>query len=132
MIWGLLGILIGATLGLLLPFQIPFIYSRYVSCAFLAALDSTLGAGRAHMEKKLHLLTFITGFISNTLLAGLLTYMGDRMGVDLYFAAVITFGMRIFTNLTFIRKDLLAAKLHQKPDVFPDSERNLTQLEELG
>ena len=33
--------------------------------------------------------------------------MGDRIGVDLYMAAIITFGVRIFNNLGYIRHDLM-------------------------
>ena len=33
--------------------------------------------------------------------------MGDRIGVDLYMAAIVTFGVRIFNNLGYIRHDLI-------------------------
>lgn len=32
----------------------------------------------------------------------MLTYVGDMLGVDLYLAAVVTFGVRIFQNLVLI------------------------------
>lgn len=105
----LVGLLIGILIGwFFIPFRIPLIYATYVSIAFLAGLDSVLGAIRAEIEKKFDLLIFISGFIVNIFLAGLLTFVGDRLGVDLYLAAVVTFGVRIFQNLAFIRRDLLS------------------------
>ena len=40
-------------------------------------------------------------------LAGLLTFIGDRLGVELYHAAVFAFGVRLFNNLARIRRLLL-------------------------
>ena len=49
---------------------------------------------------------FISGLLTNMLLAGLLTFLGDRLGVDLYVAAVVAFGVRLFNNLGIIRRRL--------------------------
>ena len=50
---------------------------------------------------------FLTGFLMNIVLAGILTYLGDRLGVELYFAAIVAFGVRMFKNLAIIRRQLL-------------------------
>ena len=39
--------------------------------------------------------------------AGALTFLGDKLGVELYFAAIVAFGVRIFDNLAVIRRHLL-------------------------
>lgn len=116
--WILLALLIGLVVGVLLPFNIPLSYAKYVSVSFLAGLDSVLGATRAGMEGKFNFAIFSTGFISNTLLAAMLTFVGDRLGVDLYLAAIVTFGVRIFQNLAFIRRDLLVGR-QSNPDSQP-------------
>jgi small basic protein len=105
--WAILGLILGILAGTLMPFQLPPVYSKYVSVSFLAGLDSVLGATRAGLERKYDFSTFVSGFTINVLLAALLTYVGDRLGVDLYLAAVVTFGMRIFGNLGYIRRDLI-------------------------
>lgn len=105
--WILIAVFIGITIGILLPFNIPVIYAKYVSVSFLAGLDSVLGAIRGHTEGKFDFTIFSTGFVTNALLAALLTFVGDRLGVDLYMAAIVTFGVRIFQNLAIIRRDLL-------------------------
>lgn len=107
--WALACIIIGIFMGMVLPVELPFTSARYVSCAFLAALDSVLGAAKAGIEHRFEFKIFISGFIANAVLAGLLTFIGDQLGVELYFAAVLTFGMRIFENLTYIRLDLLSS-----------------------
>lgn len=108
--WAILAVAFGILIGYFIPYEFPFFYVRYISCAFLAALDSVLGAAKASIEGRFEFKLFITGFIANTLLAGLLTFIGDRLGVELYLAAVLTFGVRIFNNLTFIRIDLINRK----------------------
>ena len=43
----------------------------------------------------------------NTTVAVLLTFIGDRLGLDLYLVALITFGLRIFQNVALIRRHFL-------------------------
>jgi small basic protein len=56
------------------------------------------------MEERYNNLIFISGFITNALLAMVLTYVGDKLGVPLYFAAIFVFGGRLFNNLAVIRR----------------------------
>lgn len=103
----LIGLILGVAIGLLLPVKIPVIYSKYMSVAVLAALDSVFGGIRASMEDNFDNAIFLTGFFSNTLLAAFLAYIGDQLGVELYLAAVLVFGVRLFQNLAIIRRHLL-------------------------
>ena len=107
MIYPLLGILAGASLGIFVPMHMPLEYSNYMSVALMAGLDSMFGGIRATMEKIFDSTIFITGFFTNTLLAVLITYMGERLSIDLYFVAILTFGLRTFQNLAVIRRLLL-------------------------
>lgn len=100
-------LLIGLVIGFQMPVLFPIIYAKYMSIAVLAALDSVFGGIRAYMEDGFDNTIFISGFIVNTLLAGTLAYLGDRLGVELYLAAVVVFGVRIFQNLGIIRRYLL-------------------------
>lgn len=101
------GALIGMIIGYFMPYQLPQAYAKYVSVSFLAGLDSHVGAIRADIEDKYDPWVFMSGFVSNALLAAALTFLGDRLGVDLYLAALVTFGVRIFENLGWIRRDLI-------------------------
>ncbi len=100
-------LLFGIFIGLQMPVFIPFMYAKYMSIAILAALDSVFGGIRAYMEDVFDNVVFVSGFFINILLAAGLAYLGDRLGVELYLAAVVAFGVRIFQNLAIIRRYLL-------------------------
>lgn len=102
-----LGLLIGIIVGVFFSLGIPTDYARYTAMAILAALDSILGAARAEMEGQYDNEVFISGLVTNALLAGLLTFLGDRLGVELFIAAIVAFGVRLFNNLAVIRRQLL-------------------------
>jgi small basic protein len=103
MIYLLFSLLLGIVIGSFVPVTLPLISGKYLSVALLAALDSLLGAGKSVFEERFSLGLFVSGFITNSLLAALLTYIGDKLGVELYLAAVICFGVRIFQDLSIIR-----------------------------
>ena len=107
--WGLLiaGLAVGLVLGAMLSLTVPGEYSRYTAMAILAALDSILGAIRAELDQEFDSSIFLTGFFANVILAGGLTLLGDRLGVELYIAAIVAFGVRMFDNLAHIRRQIL-------------------------
>ncbi len=107
MIIGILGIVLGLALGFYLPVGLPIAYSSYISVAILAAVDSVFGALKASLENNFNSTIFVTGFIGNAIIAGLLAYIGDKMGVPLYYAAIFTFGSRLFQNFAIIRRLLI-------------------------
>lgn len=107
MIIGILGIIIGLMIGFYLPVTFPNTYSLYVSVSILAAIDSVFGAIKASMENKFNSTIFVTGFLGNAIIAGLLAYIGDRMGVPLYYAAIFAFGSRLFQNFAIIRRQII-------------------------
>ncbi|AGX03767.1 MULTISPECIES: small basic family protein [Bacillaceae] len=102
-----LGLLIGAILGLLTDFRIPDEYSNYLSIAVLAALDTLFGGIRAHLQDIYDEKVFVSGFFFNILLAASLAFLGVHLGVDLYLAAVFAFGVRLFQNIAVIRRIIL-------------------------
>ena len=84
--------------------QFPTQYAQYLSLAALAGLDSLIGGVRAGTEGKFKSDVFISGFLTNTLLAAFLAYLGDLMGQPLGLAALVALGGRIFVNLSIIRR----------------------------
>ena len=100
-------ILTGIVIGLLFPFSLPAEYGKFLAVALLASLDSVFGGMRAAMEEKFDNAVFISGFFVNALLAVLLVFIGDRLGIDLYYVASLAFGLRIFQNLAIIRRYFL-------------------------
>ncbi len=107
MIIAIIGLLIGIFLGLRLDITYPAKYALYISVAILASLDSVFGAVRSMLEDKFNTEIFVSGFFTNAILAGFLAYIGDRLGVPLYYAAIFAFGGRLFQNFASIRRLLL-------------------------
>ena len=103
----LIGLILGILLGQAFGLTIPPTYVKYMGVSVLAALDSVFGGIRAQLEGKYDNAILVTGFFTNIILAGVLTYIGDRIGVDLYYGAVFAFGVRLFQNLGHIRRELL-------------------------
>ncbi len=103
----LTGLLIGLMIGTIFPFSIPAEYAKFMSVALLAALDSVFGGLRAVIEDKFDNTVFTTGFFTNALLAAGLVYIGERLGIDLYYVALLAFGLRVFQNLAIIRRYFL-------------------------
>lgn len=99
-----IGLLLGVLLGLVLDVNIPETLSPYMSVAILACLDSVFGAVRASLSKNFKADIFISGFFGNAALAAALAYLGDKLGIPMYIAAVIVFGGRIFDNFAIIRR----------------------------
>jgi small basic protein len=103
----LLGLLVGVLAGLVLNINVGFEFSRYTAVAILAAMDSVLGAIRAELDGVYDNRVFISGFVTNTIVAVILTFIGDRLSLDLYLVALITFGLRIFNNVALIRRHFI-------------------------
>lgn len=102
-----IGLIVGIIIGIVWKVNIPDKFSPYISVAILACLDSVFGAIRSSLSKNFEADIFISGFFGNAVLAAGLAYLGDKLGVPIYLAAVIVFGGRIFDNFAIIRRVLL-------------------------
>lgn len=102
-----LGIILGSLLGVVVGVNAPIIsytYSSYLAIAIIAALDSVFGGISSVLKKNFDLKIFLSGFFCNAILSILLTYLGQKLNVDIYLAAIVVFVGRMFTNLTIIRR----------------------------
>ena len=102
----LIGCIVGAILGMYAPI-IPYTYSGYLAIAIIAALDSVFGGITAVLKGNFNLKIFVSGFFGNAILSILLTYLGKKLDIDIYLAAIIVFVGRMFTNLSIIRRHYL-------------------------
>lgn len=99
----IIGCIIGAILGALSP-VIPYTYSSYLSIAIIAALDTVFGGIASVVKKNFDLKIFLSGFFGNSILSIALTFLGEKLNVDIYLAAIVVFVGRMFTNLAIIRR----------------------------
>ncbi len=101
--------LLALVIGALLAFaaRIPpasGLNGYYLSVACLAGIDTICGGIRSGLEGKFHNDVFVTGFLSNIVIAFFLAWLGDRIGINLFLAVALVLGARIFTNLSLIRR----------------------------
>lgn len=108
-----LGLIIGIILGIAFNIDFPVKLSPYISVAIFACMDSIFGAIRASLNKDFRADIFVSGFFGNAFLSAGMVYLGDKLGLPVYLAAIIVFGQRIFNNFAVIRRLLMERiKLH--------------------
>ncbi len=106
-----LGLVLGVALGLLLQPDVPPWMEPYLPIAVVAALDAVFGALRAFLDGIFDDKVFVVSFLSNVLIAALIVYLGDQLGVgaQLSTGVVVVLGIRIFSNVAAIRRHLFHA-----------------------
>ena len=99
-------------------------YADYVGLALVAGLDSLAGAVHSIIEGKFNDRIFISGFFSNTIIAALLLYLGDMLGIrNVAVAIMVALVIRIFSNLGFVRRYIIARLFEKRitaEKVFPE------------
>lgn len=114
----LIGCILGAIVGINVP-TIPYTYSSYLAIAIIAALDSVFGGISGVLNREFDFKVFISGFFCNSILSILLTYLGNKLNVDIYLAAIVVFVGRMFINLTKIRKHYIDKWIKKEEKIEP-------------
>ena len=98
-------------LGLVLQPTVPIWLQPYLPIAVVAALDAVFGALRAFLDGIFDDKVFVVSFVSNVLIAALIVYLGDQLGVggQLSTGVIVVLGIRIFSNVAAIRRHLFHA-----------------------
>ncbi|MGC9667766.1 small basic family protein [Planosporangium sp. 12N6] len=104
-------LLVGVVLGVVLEPTVPVALQPYLPIAVVAALDAVFGGVRAKLDGIFDDKQFVVSFVSNVLVAGLIVYLGDQLGVggQLSTGVVVVLGVRIFGNVAAIRRHLFRA-----------------------
>lgn len=113
-----IGCILGALVGMNAP-TISYTYSGYLAIAIIAALDSVFGGITSVLKGNFDIKVFISGFFGNAILSMLLTWLGVKLNVDIYLAAIVVFVGRMFTNLAIIRRYYIekwTVKIYKKED----------------
>jgi small basic protein len=107
----LFAVAVGVSLGLVLQPTVPLDLQPYLPIAVVAALDALFGGVRAWLERIFDDRVFVVSFIANVLVASLIVYVGDKLGVggQLSTAIVVVLGIRIFSNAAAIRRRVFRA-----------------------
>ena len=100
-------LIIGAIIAKMLNLGVPGVLGTYLAIACIAGLDTVLGGIRSAYERKFQTDIFVTGFVANVFIAFFIAWLGDKIGTNLYTVVALVMGMRIFSNLSVIRRYLL-------------------------
>ncbi|GAA3952482.1 small basic family protein [Actinoplanes auranticolor] len=106
-----LALIAGVVLGVVFHPTVPIALQPYLPIAVVAALDAVFGGVRAKLDGIFDDKQFVVSFISNVLVAGIIVYLGDQLGVggQLSIGVVVVLGVRIFGNVAAIRRHLFRA-----------------------
>lgn len=107
----IIGLLVGIAVGLLWHPIVPVWAEPYLPIAIVAALDAVFGGIRALVERRFDERIFVVSFLSNILIAAVLVFLGDQLGVGAQISTgvVVVLAMRIFANAAAIRRLLFRA-----------------------
>jgi small basic protein len=108
---GIAAVAIGIVLGLFFHPSVPEVVQPYLPIAVVAALDAVFGGLRAYLERIFDPKVFVVSFVFNVLVAALIVYVGDQLGVgtQLSTAIIVVLGIRIFGNAAALRRRLFGA-----------------------
>ena len=106
-----LGLLAGILIGVVLQPDVPIWLQPYLPIAVIAALDAVFGAARAVLDGIFDDKVFVVSFLSNVVVAALIVYLGDQLGVGAQMSTgvIVVLGVRIFSNVAAIRRHLFSA-----------------------
>jgi len=104
-------LVVGVVLGIIFRPTVPLWLEPYLPIAVVAALDAVFGGVRARLDGIFDAKVFVVSFVSNVLVAALIVFMGDKLGVggQLSTAVVVVLGIRIFGNAAAIRRRVFRA-----------------------
>ena len=97
---GIVALVIGIVIGVVLQPSVPDVVQPYLPIAVVAALDAVFGGLRAYLEHIFDAKVFVVSFVFNVLVAAVIVYVGDQLGVgtQLSTAIIVVLGIRIFGN----------------------------------
>jgi small basic protein len=106
-----LGLLVGVVAGLVLQPTVPGWLQPYLPIAVVAALDAVFGGLRAMLDGIFDDRVFTVSFLSNVVVAALIVFLGDHLGVgaQLSTGVAVVLGIRIFSNAAAIRRHIFKA-----------------------
>ncbi|WP_371831949.1 DUF1290 domain-containing protein [Rhodococcoides fascians] len=107
----MVALVVGVVIGLVAGPQVPAVVAPYLPIAVVAAIDAVFGGVRAFLDGIFDAKVFVVSFVFNVLVAALIVWLGDQLGVgtQLSTAIVVVLGIRIFGNAAALRRRLFGA-----------------------
>ncbi len=106
MIWffllPLVGLMLGIVLANSLSLQVTEDFSVFLAVGLIITLDLLVEGTSQYLSNKFSLRSMLLTYFFNLLFAYFLLTIGNLMRVDLYIALFIVFGIKLFSNLSYI------------------------------
>ncbi|OZD77443.1 DUF1290 domain-containing protein [Rhodococcus sp. 05-339-2] len=104
-------LVVGVVIGTVAGPQVPAVVAPYLPIAVVPAIDAVFGGVRAFLDGIFDAKVFVISFVFNVLVAALIVWLGDQLGVgtQLSTAIVVVLGIRIFGNAAALRRRLFGA-----------------------
>ncbi|MEL7647783.1 MAG: DUF1290 domain-containing protein [Sedimentibacter sp.] len=107
MIYVVAGLAIGVVAGLNLNLAYNPEYAVYISLAVLALLNSIFNMVSDNLKSELTSVKSVSYLVSDLAFAMVLGYVGEKLGLPVYLAAVFAFGNNIYNKLGIMINVLL-------------------------
>lgn len=95
--------LFGGMIGYFVPIVIPVEYNKLFSVAILAGIESVAKGIRMLIKKDFKSRSFIYGFFINILVAIAFVFIGDSLGLDLYYVVLLALGFKLLQDLDIVK-----------------------------
>lgn len=95
--------LLGGSIGYIVPVVIPTEYNKLFSVAILAGIESVCSVIKLIMRDKFKGNIFIITFFANVIIAVLFVFIGDSLGLDLYYVILLALGFKLLQDLDVVK-----------------------------
>ena len=102
-----LGILTGAGLGFIIPFNFSVINEKILLILILIGIDVIFAGVNAKLLKQFEYLLFTNEFILNSILSIGVVYLGIILGLDLFSIIALVLTFKMFYNLSKLTKTIV-------------------------
>ncbi|MGB4610830.1 MAG: DUF1290 domain-containing protein [Saccharofermentanales bacterium] len=113
----LIGLIIGLIIGLLLNVPIPQAYGMYIAVVVISAFTSLTATIGDSLENIYNNKLVVLSFLGNTLIAVVLTALGQQINIPLNYVVYFGLGTQIFKNLNRIWRQLIIIVEEKKKKV---------------
>jgi small basic protein len=104
MFFSILGLLVGLLIGINLTITYSTVFTLYITISILIFINGifrVLNKEDVVIHKEVLLLTF------EVVLSTIIAFLGETLGISLYLAVVLAFGIRIFENSREFIKNII-------------------------
>ena len=108
-------VIVGLSAGLMIGsmINIELVHTKILIMLFMVSLDSLIGGLKSMDKTSFNDSLLISGFFINFTAGLILLYVGDKVDINLYYAALIALTIRILKNFSVLRRHILKYRINK-------------------